>query len=111
MGRETGLPISSSELSRRVTGRLRFELGEDRDRGEGHDDAGLHVEHSGAVDLAVGFAPGHGFEGADGPDGVEVAEEQDGFAAGARGAEAELEDVAEVFLVVALGAAAEGRGP
>ena len=56
-----------------------------------------------------GDLAGHGFEGADGPDGVEVAEQQD-FAGGNARAEAQLEDVAVVALAVSLDAAVEGFG-
>ena len=77
---------------------------------EGHDDAGLHVEDAGAPEAAIFFAPGHSRERSHGPDGVEVAEEQDGLSGGTRGAEAELEDVAEGFLFVTFDAAAEGAG-
>ena len=95
-------------------GAAETDVAEDADGGEGHRDAGLHVEDAGAVDsgvFAAGLAPGHGFEGAERPDGVEVAEEEDWFVlcAGA-GAEAELEDVAEVLLFVLPGAPAEGFG-
>ena len=88
-----------------------FELLEGADGGEGHDDAGFHVEDSGAGVAAVVVGPGHGGEGTEGPDGVEMAEEEDGFAGGAGGAEAEFEDVAEEFLGVAFDAAAEFAGP
>ena len=57
------------------------------------------------------MTPGHGGEGAEGPDGVEVAEQEDGLAGGAGGAEAEFEDVAEVFLFVSLDAGTEIAGP
>ena len=46
---------------------------------EHQGDAGFHVEHAGAVQAAVGFVAGHGGERAERIDGVEVAEEQDGF--------------------------------
>jgi hypothetical protein len=39
-------------------------------------DAGLHVEHAGAVEAVVGDVAGHGGERAERIDGVEVAEEE-----------------------------------
>lgn len=75
-----------------------------------HDDAGFHVEDTGAPVAAAFFAPGHVCQGADRPDCVEMAEEENGLAGGAGGAEAEFEDVAEVFLAVAFDAAAECAG-
>ena len=87
-----------------------FEMLESADGGECHDDAGFHVEDTGAVVATVLVGPGHGGEGTAGPDGVEVAEEEDGFAGGAGGTEAEFEDVAEELLGVAFDAAAELAG-
>ena len=48
--------------------------------GEGHEDSGLHVEYAGAVETAFALLVGHVGQGAEGPDGVEVAEQEDGFA-------------------------------
>ena len=81
------------------------------DGGEGHDDAGLHVEGSGAGDFFLGFAPGHLGEGAVGPDGVEVAEQEDWLACRAGWAEVEFEDVAVSFLFVVFRAGSEFAGP
>ena len=115
MGRETGLPISSSELSRRTISRVE-EAGfsEHLDGGEGHGDADLHVERAGAPQARLsgaigGDAEGHGAEGAEGPDGIDVAEDEGGFCAGfAAGAEAGLDDVAVAALAMDADAAAEG---
>ncbi len=80
--------------------------------GQGHDDAGLHVEDPRAPEAAVGLTERHGLEGSEGPDSVEVAEQEEGPLAAAGGAEAKLEDIAEPFLFVYLGGSAEGcRGP
>ena len=49
-------------------------LGEHFDGSEGHGNAGFHVENAGAAKPAIGDAPGHGAEGADRPDCVEMAE-------------------------------------
>jgi hypothetical protein len=98
-------------------GARNLEISEDGDGGERHDDSGLHVKDARPGDLTGLLAPGHGFEGSVGPDGVEVAEEEDGFPASAadrfRGAvaEAELVDLAEVFLAVAFKPGSEFRGP
>jgi hypothetical protein len=54
-------------------------FGEHFDGGEGHGDAGFHVEGAGTPEAAFGDAAGHGFEGAEGPDGVEMTEEEDGL--------------------------------
>jgi hypothetical protein len=89
-------------------------LGEHLDGGEGHGDAGLHVEDAGTGDAALGDAPGHGAEGPDGPDGVEVAEQKNRGRGGGLavrtelGAEAGFEDVSEGALAVELDAASEG---
>ena len=70
-------------------------------------DAGLHVEHAGAVQAAVGDVAGHGGERAQRIDGVEVAEQQDGLGFFASG-EIDLQVVAEVFGAVHARASAEG---
>ena len=57
-------------------------FGEHLDGGEGHGDAGLHVEDAGACEAAIGDAPWHGAEGADGPDGIEVAEKEERLGGG-----------------------------
>ena len=54
-------------------------LGEQLEGGERHGDAGLHVEGSGAPEAATAELAGHGLERAEGPNGVEVTEEQDGL--------------------------------
>ena len=82
------------------------------DGGEGHGDADFHVERAGTPETRVtlcvgGDAAGHGFERAECPDGVEVAEEQDAQGGIAR-AEAEFEDVTEVAVAVALDATSKG---
>ncbi len=83
------------------------ELLEGRYGFECHDDPRLHVEDAGAIELTLSFAPGHFGEGADGPDGVQVAEKKDGVVAAAGGAKVELEDVAKGLLAVALDGCAE----
>ena len=51
----------------------------------------------------------HGLESAEGPDGVEMAEEKDAvFGVGRFGSEAGFEDIAKVALPVKLDAAAQG---
>ncbi len=89
-------------------------FGEHFDSGESHGDAGFHVECAGAVKtgLALGVggeAAGHGFQGAEGPDCVEMAEQEDAVGGGfGAGAEAEFEDVAPGALTVAFYASSEG---
>ena len=63
------------------------------------------------MEFVADLLAGHGGEGAERPDGVQVAEEKDGFASGAGGAEAELEDISEVFLFVSFDASAELASP
>jgi len=63
------------------------------------------------VEFAGGGPEGHFGEGAEGPDGVEMTEEEDTGADGAPGAEFELKDVAEVSLFVAFDGSAEAGGP
>jgi hypothetical protein len=75
---------------------------------ERHDDAGLHVEYAGAPEASVSLTERHGFEGSEGPDRVEVAEQEQGLLAAAGGAEAKLKDVAEPLLFVHLGGSTEG---
>jgi len=80
--REVPDPISSSVVRSRPAVLLsdgRAEEGERRDR---LDDAGLHVEDTGAAHLVTVDAPGKALECAAGPDGVEVAEKQDRGAVG-----------------------------
>ena len=87
-------------------------FGEELDGGEGHGDAGLHVERTGAPKAAVGDAEGHGFEGAEGPDRIQMTEEEDwlgGVGLGA-GAEPGFEDDAEGFLPMQFDSAAQGFG-
>ena len=86
-------------------------FGESGDGFEGHEHAGFHIEDAGAVEFALGGAEGHLGEAAEGPDGVEVAQKQDASAFGARWAEAEFEDVAEVLLFVALDGGVKFGGP
>ena len=77
--REVGLPISSSEVSRTTTDRGRKAQGlEGPDRELDEHDAGLHVEDAGTVGLAVLDPKGHAGQRADGPDGVEVAKNEEG---------------------------------
>src|SRR5208337_2029380 len=78
-------------------------------------DAGLHVEHAGAVQAAGGGVAGHGGERAQGIDGVEVAEEEDGLelfpcwiASLIWSREIDLQVVAEVFGAVNMGVSAYG---
>ena len=49
------------------------------DGGQRHGHAGLHVESSGPPEAAVAHAAGHGFEGAERPDRIEMAEQKDGL--------------------------------
>lgn len=62
-------------------------------------DAGFHIERAWAPGAAVGHAERHGCQRSDGIDGVEVAEEQHGFAATLAG-EIDLQVVAELFRAV-----------
>jgi hypothetical protein len=58
--------------------------------------------------------PGHGLESAVGPDGVEVAEDEEGFPCGRfriSSPEAKFVDVAEAFLAMTLDTGSEGGGP
>ena len=48
---------------------------------ERHDDAGFHVDDARAEELAAVFTIRHGGKRADRPDGVEVAEDEDAWAA------------------------------
>ena len=87
----------------------RASFGEHFEGGEGHGDAGFHVESSGTVETAAGQHAGHGLESAEGPDGVEMAEEKDAvFGVGRFGSEAGFEHVAEGALPVKLDAATQG---
>ena len=100
---EAGLPISSSGTSRSVTWQGSGPRAAQGAEGEERlDDAALHVEGSGAVETRAAFAPGHGAEGADGKDGVGVAEEQDARGA-ARGGEIDLQSGAEAGKFVQAG--------
>jgi len=52
----------------------RASFGKHFESSEGHGDAGLHVERSGAVETAGAQHAGHGLEGSERPDRVEMAE-------------------------------------
>ena len=80
------------------------------DGGEGHEDAGFHVEDAGAVQGVGGFVPRHGGEGSEGPNGVEMAEEKVGFAGRFLRTKAEFVDVAVEFLAVDFDAATDREG-
>ena len=87
-------------------------FGEHLDGGECHGYAGFHIQGAGAVEALLscrvgGDAAGHGFEGAEGPDGVEVAEEEDA-AGGLARAETQLQDIAPGLLAVTLDSSAQG---
>ena len=85
-------------------------FGEQLDCGCGHGDAALHVEASGTPQAAFAQAAGHGFERAERPHGVEMAEEEDGLRTNPRRtprAEAGFENVAVARLTMELDAAAE----
>jgi hypothetical protein len=92
-------------------------FGKHFDGGEGDGDAGFHVEDAGAEEAAFGDAPGHGAEGAKGPDGIEVAEQKEREGEGRFGGrlgsrtEAGFEDVSALALAVEFDAATEGAGP
>ena len=90
------------------------ELREGFEGGEGHEDAGLHVEDTWSVEASVTLVKGHGGERAEGPDGVEMAEEEDGLAGIVSRQdireEVELEDVAVGSLAVAGDDGIERRG-
>ena len=87
-------------------------LGEHLDGGEGHGHAGFHVQDARAPEAAFGGAAGHGFEGAEGPDRIQMAKQEDrlGGAGFGFGAEAGFEDIAERALAVELDAASESFG-
>jgi hypothetical protein len=68
MGRETGLP--------------KIGLSEHFDGSEGHGDAGLHIEDAGSSDATIGHTPGHGAEGSNGPDGIEMTEQENRVSGG-----------------------------
>ena len=79
------------------------------DGGEGHGDASLHVEGSGTPETASAQPAGHGFERAERPNRVQMAEEQEGLGGGVciRTPEAEFEDIGEAGLTVGLDAATQ----
>jgi hypothetical protein len=84
-----------------------FGFGEHFDCGEGHGDADFHIEGAGAPEAAVVNATGHGAKGADGPNGIEVAEQENGPEVLVSTTETRFEDVAVIALAVKLDAAAE----
>lgn len=94
-----------------------IEFAKDGECREGHDDASLHVEDAGAGDRAVALLPRHGLQGSVGPDGIEMAEDEERLLAGTSGRfrstcpEAQLVDVAEVFLSVLFDSSVQGGGP
>jgi hypothetical protein len=87
---------------------------EQLDGGEGHGDAGFHVEGARAPEAAIADAARHGMEGAEGPNRVEVPKEENRAGEAARWrrprAKANLENVAELALAVKMHAAAELAG-
>ena len=79
------------------------------DGAEGNGDAGFHVERSRTPEAAVANMARHGFDCAEGPDSVEVAEEQDGPGASAglgAWSKSNFKNVAVIALAVQFDAAA-----
>lgn len=73
---------------------------------EHESDASLHIERTGTSKAVIGDGAGHGFESAHGIDGVVMAEEENGFAAGLA-FEVDLEVIAEVGDAVEFGMSGE----
>ena len=87
-------------------------FGEHLNGGEGHGHADLHIEGAGSPQGGrFGDAARHGAESAEGPDGVDVAEQQCGlWASVSEGAEARCDEVAELSLAVKADSSADGAG-
>jgi hypothetical protein len=114
MGRETGLPTSSSLFSSSVTGGAgtgpadaEFQRAYGRQR---HRHAGLHVQHARAEKSATCLAPRHRPQRSQRPHRIQVPQQQDGLAAAARGAEPDLQHISEVLLFVQFDASSAGFG-
>jgi hypothetical protein len=80
------------------------------DGGEGHADSSFHVEDAGTPYSFLIDAKGHGLEGAQRPDGIEMAEQQDGLRAPAAFPEADFEVVSAVELAVSADATVQSFG-
>jgi hypothetical protein len=72
------------------------------DGGQSHGHAGFHIQHAWTPHAALLDAKGHGGKGAQWPDRVQMAEQQNGLCPTARAAEAQLEQIPKFALPVAL---------
>ena len=108
MGRDTGLPTSSSLFSRSTISRSQQAgLGEHLDGGKRHGDPGLHVQRARTPQASLGDTARHGFERAHGPTVSRCPRSRTGLPLLRRGPKREFEDVAEGALAMHLYPAAQ----
>ncbi len=113
MGRETGLPTSSSLFSSRTISRdKQVALDQHLDGREGHGNASLHIQRARPPQAALAHPARHGFQRAPRPNGVKMAQQQGASRRACLGlrAEARLQHIAKAALTMQLHPSAQGLG-